>query len=111
MLNNLISNAIKYNRAQGRLGIRAAGASDSHVIIAIEDTGVGIAPDQQDKLFTPFYRAESSARSRVRGTGLGLSIAKAFVELHGGTIEVDSQPDVGSRFTVTLPIRHAPVQP
>jgi signal transduction histidine kinase len=105
VLTNLISNAIKYNRARGRIAIRAFQDGAGFVTVQVEDSGIGLAPEQVAQLFTPFYRAETPLRDKVRGSGLGLAIAKSFVELHGGKIWVRSEPGAGSVFTFTLPIR------
>ncbi len=76
-------------------------------LVLIEDAGIGITPEQQSQLFTRFYRAETPFRNQVSGTGLGLSIAKTFVELHGGSIRVQSQAGAGSIFSFTLPFRQS----
>jgi signal transduction histidine kinase len=107
VLTNLLSNALKYSHPDGRLTIRAFRRDSQHIEVQVEDTGIGLTPDQQRMLFTRFYRAATPLRDQVSGTGLGLSIAKMFVELHGGSIAVQSQPGVGSIFSFTLPI-HQP---
>ncbi|MCW5853174.1 MAG: response regulator [Anaerolineae bacterium] len=106
IVTNLLSNAYKYTLAGGRLAI-AATHTDGVARLAVSDTGAGIAPEDQAKLFTPFHRVDSSLTREVGGTGLGLSIVKSLVELHGGHIEVTSQVGVGSTFSFTLPF--APV--
>jgi signal transduction histidine kinase len=78
-------------------------AGDS-LFIAIQDTGVGIPPDQISKLFTKFFRA-SNVESKTPGTGLGLSIAKRIIEMHGGQIQVESVLNVGTTFSFTLPVK------
>jgi len=99
-LTNLIVNAINYTPQAGRIAVRAA-VDDGCAAIAVQDTGVGIAPEHLARVFEPFFRASEGT---VRGTGLGLSIAKELVELHGGTLTVDSVLGQGSTFTIRLPI-------
>jgi signal transduction histidine kinase len=98
VLNNLISNAVKYTRAGGRLAVRAR-AEGAMVRVEVQDTGIGLSPEAQDKLFTRFFRVGGGEK----GTGLGLSITKALVEAHGGAIGVESTLGVGSTFWFTLP--------
>jgi signal transduction histidine kinase len=105
VLMNLLSNAIKYSYPAGHLTIRAIQRDSQYIEIQVEDTGIGLTPEQQSKLFIRFYRAETAFRDQVNGTGLGLVIAKTFVELHGGSIMVQSQAGVGSIFSFTLPIQ------
>lgn len=99
---NLLSNAIKYNRDGGLVEISSAGDTD-WLSISVRDTGIGIPEDEQDKIFERFFRARTG-RS-IEGTGLGLAIVKAIVERHGGSVRVESMPDVGSVFTFVLPRR------
>jgi PAS domain S-box-containing protein len=101
VFSNLISNAIKYTPG-GEVGIQAL-ATDSRVEVTIHDTGIGLSREEHDQLFTRFFRGRSSVVAEAGGTGLGLVIAKAIVERHNGTIEVESRPGQGSRFRVTLP--------
>jgi len=105
VLSNLLSNAVKYTPEGGRVTVAASLQGEEFVDIRVEDTGIGMSEEQQRHLFTPFYRAENAIRSNVSGTGLGLTIAKAFVELHGGELLVQSAPDIGTTFVVRLPIR------
>ena len=79
------------------------GSNEDTVHIEVADSGVGIPADEQDELFTRFFRA--STASTVQGTGLGLSIAKSIVEAHGGTITVASEVGVGTTFSVDLPVQ------
>jgi signal transduction histidine kinase len=102
---NLLSNALKYSYPGGHITIRAFKRDSQYVEVQVEDTGIGLTPEQQSRLFTRFYRAETSFRDQVSGTGLGLSIVKTFVELHGGTIRVQSQAGAGSMFSFTLPLQ------
>jgi len=103
VLLNLLSNAIKFTPEGGRIEVRAAPA-DGMVEVSVTDTGVGIAPEDQDAVFEEF-RQVGTADKKAEGTGLGLALSRKFIELHGGKIHVTSQVGVGSTFTFTLPIR------
>ncbi|GIV98547.1 MAG: hypothetical protein KatS3mg057_3204 [Herpetosiphonaceae bacterium] len=105
VLTNMISNAIKYTFARGNIWVRAFTRDDDFVQIEVQDTGVGIKPEDMKKLFTRFFRTDNPLRDEAGGTGLGLSIAKSFVEMHGGEMWVESELNVGSTFKVALPIR------
>jgi PAS domain S-box-containing protein len=98
---NLVSNAIKYT-AKGEVAVEA-GRRDGRVVVVVQDTGIGIAAEEQPQLFTKFFRSRDRAVRDARGTGLGLVIAKGIVERHGGSIEVESEKGSGTRFTVLLP--------
>ena len=99
---NLIANAIKYGADGGWIGVRAR-ASGSEVQIAFIDRGIGIPPDEQARIFEPFYRAAAVVAAQIHGAGLGLSLVKRIVEGHGGRIVVESAPGAGSEFIVYLP--------
>ena len=101
---NLLSNAVKFTPAGGRVTLRARRLENA-VEIAVVDTGVGIAPDQQALVFEEFRQAGGDYLRKSEGTGLGLSLAKRFVELHGGTMRVESEPGQGSTFAFILPER------
>ena len=101
---NLLSNAVKFTPAGGQVTLRARRANES-VEIAVVDTGVGIAPEDQALVFEEFRQARGDHPGKSEGTGLGLSLAKRFVELHGGAIRVESAPGTGSTFAFTLPQR------
>lgn len=103
VLINFISNAIKYSPEGGDVFIRAS-ASDSMVRVEVTDQGIGIDPEDQSRLFTQFYRVDSSLTRQIGGTGLGLSIVKSIIELLGGNVGVTSEPGKGSTFWFTLPI-------
>jgi PAS domain S-box-containing protein len=103
ILTNLVTNAYKYTPEGGGIAITAQWVDDS-VQVDIVDTGIGIAPQDQEKLFTRFFRADHPGVRRVVGTGLGLSITKSIVEMHGGDIWVESQLGEGSTFSFTLPL-------
>jgi len=101
VLTNLVTNAYKYTPEGGQIAITAQQVDDS-VQVDVTDTGIGIAPQDQEKLFTRFFRADHPGVRRVAGTGLGLSIAKSIVDMHGGRIWVKSQLGEGSTFSFTL---------
>jgi len=99
---NLLSNAAKFTE-EGQITLRA-WADEDHITISVEDTGIGILPEHQTTIFEEFRQVDASTTRRTGGTGLGLAISRHFVEMHGGRIWVESEPDVGSTFTFTLPI-------
>lgn len=104
---NLASNAIRYNRPGGSV-VLSCGIDEGHPFIRVEDTGIGIARDEQAKIFERFYRVDKS-RSKARGgTGLGLAIVKHAAAFHGATIDLESEPDCGTRITVTFPVQVLP---
>ena len=103
ILLNLLSNAVKYNKRQGNIWLKAQEDKDGHhVVITVQDTGIGIPSDKLPLLFTEFYRIEAGLNT-VEGTGLGLSSTKKLIELHGGQIEVDSVENEGTSFKITFP--------
>ncbi len=104
VLVNLIHNAAKFSRPSTDVTVRAAKTGE-RMTIAVEDEGVGIAPDKLARVFERFYRIEDSGAERIAGTGLGLAIVKSVVELHGGTVRVESEVGKGSRFILELPLR------
>ena len=103
VLTNLLSNAVKYSPAGGPVQVRLA-QQDGQVIISIADRGIGIPPDERDRLFSPSGRTDHARRSGIEGTGLGLYISRRVVEAHGGTIEIGDTPGGGATFTVRLPV-------
>jgi len=103
VLLNLVGNAIKFTD-KGEVAIRAS-ATNGAFTVAVCDTGPGIAPSDQAKIFEEFQQADSSITRKKGGTGLGLSIAKRIIEMHGGRIWVESEPGKGSRFYFTVPVR------
>jgi GAF domain-containing protein len=103
VLLNLLSNALKFTPEGGRIDVRA-GAHDEVAEVSVTDTGVGIAPEDQEAVFEEF-RQVGTADKKVEGTGLGLALSRKFIELHGGRIWVTSTVGVGSTFTFTLPVR------
>ena len=109
-LDNLISNALKFTPAGGRVDVRVLDRRD-RVVIEVADTGLGIAAGDQRRLFERFYRATAATEAAIPGVGLGLSISKAIVEGHHGTISVASEEGRGTTFTIELPLDAAPVAP
>ncbi|HEU4533951.1 MAG TPA: ATP-binding protein, partial [Polyangiaceae bacterium] len=89
-------------------GEGGGGANGPHVLIAVNDTGIGMAPEQVTRLFQPFIQVDTQAARRHGGTGLGLSISRQFCRLMGGDILVASEPGRGSTFTIRLPLREPP---
>jgi signal transduction histidine kinase len=102
VLDNLVSNAIKFTPQGGQVRIAAKDKGDA-VQISVADTGVGISPEDQVHIFEKFYRARNRAAINAPGTGLGLAIAKAVVEKHEGKIWFESEPGRGSKFHLLLP--------
>jgi signal transduction histidine kinase len=103
VLLNLLSNAVKFTPEGGRISLKAS-RKGGVVEIAVTDTGIGIAPEDQAAIFEEFRQVGSDETRKQEGTGLGLTLAKKFVELHGGRIWVESEPGRGSTFTFTLPL-------
>jgi len=108
---NLVSNAIKYT-PKGEIGIRAAPVGDG-VEVMVYDSGIGLTPEEQALLFTKFFRGSNPVVTESRGTGLGLVIAKAILQAHNASIDVESRPGEGTQFRVVLPLndRGAPGLP
>jgi two-component system, sensor histidine kinase and response regulator len=101
VLNNLVSNAVKYNRPDGQIDVtlsRTAG----EVVIQVVDTGIGLSPEEIDRLGGEFVRIKNDKTRNILGSGLGLSTVKKLVQLYDGRMQIESQPDVGSTFTVAL---------
>jgi signal transduction histidine kinase len=103
VLLNLLSNALKFTPEGGRVDVRA-GLVDGRAEVSVTDTGVGIAPEDQEAVFEEFRQVGTAAK-KVEGTGLGLALSRKFIELHGGRIWVKSQVGVGSTFTFTIPVQ------
>lgn len=103
VLVNLLSNSIKFTPDGGRIGLDVVGdAKNEQITLTVWDTGIGIAPEAQVRIFEPFAQVEGEF-TRLGGTGLGLALVKRLVELHGGTIDLQSKLGEGSRFIISLP--------
>ena len=102
VLLNLVGNAIKFTDV-GEVAIKAAAVNGSYTV-AVRDTGPGIEPSDQAKIFEEFQQADSSATKKKGGTGLGLAIARRIIEMHGGRIWVESTIGQGATFFVTVPV-------
>ncbi len=104
VMDNLLSNAIKYNRQGGTVVIRAVQENDA-VVVMVQDTGIGIAKDDQPHVFDRFFRAPEGVRLKIEGSGLGLAITQGIIQRHGGHIWVESELNVGSSFYFSLPLK------
>jgi len=102
MVMNLVNNAIKFTPENGQVSL-SARREGQELVIRVSDTGIGVPKEALTKIFDRFYRVYQSGKG-MPGTGLGLSIVKEIVNMHGGRIEIESQPGRGSTFTVFLPI-------
>ena len=110
LLINLLDNALAHAPPDGRITVRLS-PSRAHVVMEVEDTGPGIAPEHLPRLFERFYRADPARARESGGTGLGLAIVKEIAEAHGGTVGVESTLGKGSVFTITLPSYPPPISP
>lgn len=108
VVNNLVSNALKFTQPGGVVTVRTSvyGSDKNYVQISIRDTGIGIDKKDFDKLFQRFQQLDSVLTRKATGSGLGLAISKQIIELHGGKIWVDSEPEKGSVFSFILPVIH-----
>ncbi len=102
-LSNLVDNAIKYTSNNGKIKV-SADLREHNVVVAVQDTGVGIAPSDQTRLFEKFFRVKQRETAGVKGSGLGLAIVKSIIERHGGKIWVESRLGQGSTFYIALPV-------
>ncbi len=106
ILYNLISNAIKFNKPEGTISVETTIYGPDFFIMQVKDSGIGIAAEHMGKLFIPFVQLDTNGTTRKHeGTGLGLALTKTIVELHGGTINVESMAGKGSVFSVIMPIK------
>lgn len=101
VFNNLISNAVKYNRDNGKVTVNI-DKSENKIEISVQDTGIGISPEEAKKLFQEFVRIKNKKTKNIMGSGLGLSTVKKIAQLYNGDVTLESQADIGSKFTVTL---------
>ena len=102
ILKNLLSNAVKFTD-KGKVGLTVSANTDGWIQFAVQDSGIGIAPEQQEKIFDAFHQADGSIARKYGGTGLGLSISRDLTALLGGTLTLTSAPGAGSTFTLSLP--------
>ncbi len=105
ILLNLLTNAVKFNKAGGRVTVHTRVDRDGSFIIAVADTGIGISADARLRIFAPFQQADPTVSRRFEGTGLGLWICKALIEMHQGSIEVESEEQMGTTVTTRWPAR------
>ena len=105
-LNNLVANAVKYSPSGAPVTVRAA-ARNGFASIDVIDRGVGLTPEEAERAFEPFWRASSAVRSATRGAGVGLALVKEYLRVMGGDVTANSQPGMGSIFTITLPMEFA----
>jgi PAS domain S-box-containing protein len=103
ILINLLANAVKFTEAGGRIDLAAALTQDRALKFTVTDTGIGMSPEDQATALQPFGQVHAASPAGRQGSGLGLSIVKALVELHGGTLGIDSTPGAGTTITVTMP--------
>jgi signal transduction histidine kinase len=101
-LNQLVDNAVKFTPSNGRVTIQLKREGENLVIVAVNDTGIGIPPNRIDDIFEPFHQLDSSATRRYGGTGLGLSLVRQIIEAHGSMLEVQSIEGRGSTFRFPL---------
>ena len=101
IIKNLIENAIQYSKESEKIIIRYE--VDNQLTFSVQDFGIGIDREDQERIFERFYRVDKARSRHSGGTGLGLAIVKDYVNLLGGTIKVESHPGMGSTFTVTIP--------
>jgi two-component system sensor histidine kinase ArlS len=103
VFSNLVENGIRYNHEGGEVDV-TVGRGEGCAIVTIADTGIGIASEEQPRIFDRFYRVDRSRSRNKGGAGLGLSIVAHILQIHGGKVEVESTPGIGSRFTVQIPL-------
>jgi hypothetical protein len=103
LVGNLISNALKFTPAGGRVTVRAF-VEGGHAVVEVEDDGIGIPEAEQDRLFQRFFRSSIATEQAIPGTGLGLVISRAIAEAHGGTLDVRSKTGAGACFRLDLPL-------
>jgi signal transduction histidine kinase len=103
-LSNLLSNAIKYTRPGGEVEMGARPDKPGFACLYVKDTGIGIPPDEQNKIFGYYYRTEKGKRMSARGFGIGLAVTRQIIEEHGGALKIESVPERGSTFSFTLPL-------
>jgi signal transduction histidine kinase len=103
VFSNLLENALKYSPEKSQVRLKS-WESEDRIWVSIEDQGPGIPPEELSNIFQKFYRSKSAKTSPIKGSGLGLYLARYFVELHQGSLDLQSKPGQGSTFTVKLPL-------
>ena len=101
----LVDNAIKYTLSGGKVIVRLENSESNRAIFSVQDSGIGIAPEDKEKIFERFYRVDKARSREMGGNGLGLAIAMEILKIHDGKIFVDSELGVGTKFTVELKIK------
>lgn len=109
VLDNLVSNAVKFTPVGGRVTVRAFSEAND-AVVEVADTGMGVSPQDQERLFQRFFRTDAASEEAIPGTGLGLAIVKAIVESHGGSISVASEVGHGTTFQMRLPLEREQVR-
>jgi signal transduction histidine kinase/DNA-binding response OmpR family regulator len=110
ILYNLLSNAIKFTPEEGAVAVEAQ-REPGELHLVVSDTGIGIAPEDQERIFVEFLQVDSGVNRKHEGTGLGLALTKRFVEMHDGRLWIESEPGAGSRFHIAIPLFQAPAEP
>ncbi len=103
VLDNLLSNAIKFSPSGGKIIVFIRDADSAHLVVGVQDQGIGISTEHQERIWSRFYQVDGSTTRRFGGTGLGLAIVKGIIEAHGGEVWVESEPGKGSTFYFTVP--------
>ncbi len=103
-LSNLVSNALRYTNGGGKVDIGVSRASDGNICVWVSDNGIGIEPEHVARIFDRFYRVDSSRSENKSGSGLGLAIVKSIMQLHHGSVSVDSTPGKGTKVTLVFPV-------
>jgi signal transduction histidine kinase len=103
VVTNLVGNAIKFTPRGGRVRVEVRPEARGSASITVSDTGIGIDPAELPRIFDRFYRGSRATEARGSGSGLGLAIVRGIVEMHGGTVSVESRPGAGTTFRVVLP--------
>jgi signal transduction histidine kinase len=107
ILRNFIGNALKFTE-HGEVRVSASAGQGDQVVFVVADTGIGIAPEDQERIFDEFSQLESALQRKATGAGLGLPLSRKLAELLGGHVALTSEPGLGSTFTVTIPGTYAP---
>ena len=107
MIYNICENAIKYNKENGKVNIWVGNTLNGKKVI-VQDTGIGIPKEHQDRIFERFYRVDKSHSKEIGGTGLGLAITKSSIAMHHGVIKVFSREGEGTTFSVRIPLSYIP---